>query len=135
MSRTRAQMKKQAKKKSRERNRRRDVNIRKNNLGPEKWVLQILLDGAWCEARRFRKWDSVLKHVENTEKLREAGDVIVPGKVFSLETNKEVLTIEGSDKKGIMPDKLSGNEKAADKAKPGFLKRMVGTEEDDSSEE
>ena len=126
MSRTKVEVKKQAKKHARDKRNRKIVNIRNNNLGPEKWALQVFVNGTWCEARRFRRWDSVLRHRDDTERRRKAGEVIVPGKVFSVETGKEVMSIEGSDKKGILPDKMAGNEQAADKAKPGFLKRMMG---------
>lgn len=128
MSRTKSQIRKQSKKKSREKRNRKQKNIRGNNLGDEKWVLKVLIDGTWLEAKRFRNWDSVLKFNKETERLREAGDVIVPGKVFSIETGDVVMEIAGSDKKGIMPDKLAGKDEAIDKAKPGFLKRASGKE-------
>jgi len=84
-----------------------------------------LLNGRWSEAKRFRTWRAVEAHREETERLRKKGDHIVPGKVFNLETGREVISIEGSDK-AEMKGASVGSDKAEDKARPGFLKRMVG---------
>jgi len=135
MSVRKSQARKQAKKKSREKRNRKVVNVRKNNLAPEQWVLKVLIDGAWREAMRFRSRSGITRHKEETEKLRKAGQLIVPGKVFDMNTGKVVLSIEGSDKKGIVPDKMAGNEAAADKAKPGFLKRVLSKGHGDVSKE
>lgn len=130
MSMTKAQRRKQSKKKNKQKQLRRAKNIRQNNLGAERWVLQILLDGVWRQARTYRTWASVEAHREETEERRANGEVIVPGKVFDMETGKEVMSIEGSDKKGALPDKLAGNEAAENKVKTGFLKRMIGNGND-----
>ena len=124
MSRTRAQVKKQSKKKAKEKKKTKATNIRKHQA-PYKWVLTVLLDGKWLEARRFRKWEQVEAHKIETERRRKDGEIIVPGRVYSIETGNEVMSIKGSDVKGMLPDKLDGKESSDEKTKPGFLKKLV----------
>ena len=123
MSRTKAQVRKQQKKKARQKAIKKANNIAKN-LGPVKWVLVVLIDGRWMEARTYRKWEQVERHREDTERRRKAGEIIVPGKVVDMAGN-EVMSIEGTELKGSIKDVLEGKEESADKTKPGFLKRAL----------
>ena len=122
MSRTRGQIRKQAKKKAREKAKNKARNIR-NNLGPTKWKLLVLLDGVWMEAKRYRNWEQGERHREDTESRRKAGEVIVPGKVVDM-TGEEVMSIAGTEMKGSLKDVLEGKESSVDKTKPGFLKKV-----------
>ena len=111
MSQTNAQKKKLAKRNAREKRIKKMSNLR--NSQPFLFRLDIEVDGQWIPGvMKFRKWRQVLTHRNTTEKRRQAGEEITPGKVVSLVNEKVVMEIPGSKPKGAAPDKIVDGPKA-----------------------
>jgi hypothetical protein len=63
----------------------------------------------------FKDMQNVGRYKEDTERRREVGEEIVPGRIVNIETGTVVVTIEGSPAKamkGALPDKLAESESA-----------------------
>jgi hypothetical protein len=78
--------------------------------------LDVFLEETWRTGiTTFKDRHRVSQYKEDTERRRELGEEIVPGRVVNIETGTVVETIEGSPAKamkGALPDKLAGNESA-----------------------
>lgn len=116
----------QKKKKDRERKIRRDINIRRNNLPAPKYRLDLFLNDEWrMGVLSFRTWEAVLKHQEDTEKSRVAGDDITEGRIIEIGTGMIKMTIAPSKPiKGALPDKLAEHPESAEKAVIDNLKEL-----------
>ena len=114
MSQTREERKRQQKKTARENAIRRNRNIQRNN--PDKrYRLDVQIDGVWKEG--VRNWSyrhQIEAHKTDTEKRRNAGEEIVPGRVIDMKLGELILEIAGSKPKGTAPDKIADGVKAAD---------------------
>lgn len=123
MSQTKAQRKKQQKRLEKRSKARKMANIRQA-LAPEKYRLDVLIDGTWrTGVKYFRKMEAVEAHRDKTEAQRQAGESIVAGRVYNLITGKLVLEIAGSEpvpEKGSLPDVLADKPEAA---KKGFFEK------------
>jgi hypothetical protein len=128
MSMRNAEKRKQQKRKNRERRLRKISNIRKN-LPDEVFRLDVLVDGQWRNGvKSFSSMGAALRHRDDTERRRLAGEAIVPGRVVDIRDGKVAMQIPGSDDgvkipdepamKGALPDKMSDNPKTD---KKGFL--------------
>jgi hypothetical protein len=116
---TKAEQRRQRKRKARERKIRKAHNIFQNNMGvpkPDKFALEVIVDGIWRPIKGFKSWEGVEAHQNETERLRSIGHEIVEGRVRSLSNGDIVLVIQPSKPKGALPDKLSAMPESADKA-------------------
>ena len=113
---TKAEKRRQQKKKARERRIRHNANIRQRNTAKPRYRLDIFLEEIWRTGiMTFKDMRGVEQHKEDTERRREAGEEIVPGRIVSMETGTVMVTIEGSPAKamkGALPDKLAESESA-----------------------
>jgi len=115
------------KKKRRERALRKKRNV-EHNMAEPIWRLDVFMDDKWYTARRYRRVEQLNAHIEDTERRRRAGEVIIPGKVIEIRTGKVVREIAGSSKvAGPMDAKASKTEAAPSKVeKPdGWWKKFV----------
>lgn len=114
MSQTRAQRRKQQKVKARQKAIRKMHNIQRN--APEKrYRLDVLIGDEWkIGVRQWAYGHQVEAHRVDTEKRRQAGEEIVPGRVIDMKLGKVVLEIPGSKVKGMAPDKITDGAKASD---------------------
>ena len=114
MGKTRAELKRQQKKQARANEIRKNRNIQRNN--PDKrYRLDVQIDGVWKEG--VRNWSyrhQIEAHKTDTEKRRQAGEEIAPGRVLDMKLRELVLEIAGSKPKGTAPDKIADGVKAAD---------------------
>jgi hypothetical protein len=124
MSQTRAQRLKQQRRLTKRRNKRKMANIKKA-ISPEKYRLDVLLDGVWrTGVKYYRRWEDVEAHRDKTEGQRRAGETIAAGRVYNLETGKLILEIVASEQvpvKGSLPDVLA--DKSETSVKKSFLER------------
>lgn len=124
MSQTKAERKKQQKKLAKRKDARRLTNIKKA-MFPEKYRLDVLLDGVWrTGVKYFRKWGVVEEYQQKTEAQRRAGEVIAAGRVYNMQTGKLELEIKASDEppvKGSLPDVLADKPEAS--VKKSFLEK------------
>ena len=112
MSMTNAQKRKQAKMHNRSHRLRKMRNIQRN-ASSARFRLDVMMDGKWQEGvMRFRDWNQIRVYQALTEKRRQAGETIMPGKVVSSLTDMVVLEIAGSKPKGALPDKITDGVKA-----------------------
>jgi len=113
---TKAEKRKQQKKKSKERRIRHNANIRRNNTAKPHYRLDVFLEEIWRTGiMTFKDMQNVGRYKEDTERRREVGEEIVPGRIVNIETGTVVATIEGSPAKamkGALPDKLAESESA-----------------------
>lgn len=87
-------------------------NIQRN-ASSARFRLDVMMDGKWQEGvMRFRDWNQIRVYQALTEKRRQAGETIMPGKVVSSLTDMVVLEIAGSKPKGALPDKITDGVKA-----------------------
>jgi len=114
MGQTRVGRKRQQKKTSRANEIRKNRNIQRNN--PDKrYRLDVLIDGEWKEGvRRWSYRHQIEAHKTDTEKRRQAGEEIAPGRVLDMKLRELVVEIAGSKPKGTAPDKIADGVKAAD---------------------
>ena len=106
--------------------RKRNANLKRRNIERNKidpiWRLDVLIDGEWYTARKYRRSEQVEAHIAETEARRKAGEVILPGKVIRIETGAVVKKIEPSgeqpltakgpmDAKKLKPAKEDGKKK------------------------
>jgi hypothetical protein len=114
MGQTRVELKRQQKKQARANEIRKNRNIQRNN--PDKrYRLDVLIDGEWKEGVRHWSYRHQIEaHKTDTEKRRQAGEEIVPGRVIDTKLGELILNIAGSKPKGTAPDKIADGVKAAD---------------------
>jgi len=132
MSQTRAQRKKQAKKRGRERNAKKRINLSRSQK--DNYRLDVLVDGRWIPGvMRFGNISKVDEYIAVTEVRRKEGEEIAPGRVFDMETGIAVRDIQGSKRKGALPDTISDGPKAdpdvkgeaEEKPKETLTKRII----------
>ena len=113
---TKADKRRQKKEKSREKRIHHNTNIRRYNTAKPRYRLDVFLEESWrMGIMTFKDMQSVGRHKEDTERRRELGEEIVPGRIVSIETGTVVVTVEGSPAKamkGALPDNLAGSESA-----------------------
>ena len=112
MSQTKAQRRKQQKKTAKAKANRKRRNV-EHNQAPVKWRLDVYHKDRWVtDFRRFRKWEQVQRHLDETEEARKKGIEIVQARIISLETGQAVKEIEPSpakiEDKATLPDTLAG---------------------------
>ena len=114
MGQTRVELKRQQKKQARANEIRKNRNIQRNN--PDKrYRLDVLIYGEWKEGVRHWSYRHQIEaHKTDTEKRRQAGEEIVPGRVIDTKLGELILNIAGSKPKGTAPDKIADGVKAAD---------------------
>jgi len=116
---TRAEVRRQKKRKDRERRIRRSANIRRNESSPD-YRLDVCIDDKWyLGVMDFKTKEDAHSYNRELESKRQKGEGIIGGRVVSLKTGEIILFIDPSPKKdikGALPDKLSDNPDAAQKA-------------------
>ena len=121
--------KKALKKRRKEKANRKRRNIERNVAEPI-WRLDVLIDGKWYTARKYRRQEQVTAHIEDTETRRKAGEVILPGKVIRIATGEVVRKIEPSGEQPLAPKgplDAKNLEPVEDKpVKKGVLGRIFG---------
>jgi len=102
------------------------------NLAPAKWRLDVLIDGKWYTAKKYRRQEQMDAHMVDTEQRRKAGEVIVPGKIIHINTGKVIKEIKPS---GEQPLKAKGpldakkNEPVSEDPKKGVIGKIFGKKE------
>ena len=80
-----------------------------HNSAPVTWRLDVLLDGEWYTAKKFRRTEQVEAHIADTEARRKAGETIVRGKIIHVSTGTTIREIEASGStKGPLDAKSEG---------------------------
>ena len=110
-------------------------NVERNVADPV-WRLDVLIDGKWYTARKYRRKEQVDAHIADTETRRKTGEVILPGKVIHIATGTVVKEIAASGEqpltaKGPMDAKKlepvnEAKESGAKQAKQGVFGKIFG---------
>jgi len=101
-----------AKKKAREKKIEKERNVR--NCAPVKRFRLDVVDGKKV-LTGMKEWDNISKakaFIDEMEELKKTGEEICPAYVVDRKTHKVILKIEGSLKKGFVPDKIANGVKA-----------------------
>jgi len=100
-------MSKMSPKKALKKRRRQKANLKRRNIerniADPIWRLDVLIDGKWHTARKYRRREQVEAHITDTEARRKAGEVILQGKVIRIATGEVVREIEPSGEQPLEP--------------------------------
>ena len=72
------------------------------NLAPCLWRIEVQLEGKWYLYKEYRKYSAIQADLEDCERRREAGEVIVPGRVVLIKTGQVLKEIEPSGEQPAM---------------------------------